>query len=71
MASLAFTARHIDPFTEPSCSNRAFSLLSAELGITNGLIDHIGLARIDANSKKRHRRVKSNHKSDQNKEEGT
>ena len=28
------------------------------------------LARTDVNSKKRHRRVKSNHKSDQNKDEG-
>lgn len=28
------------------------------------------LARVDINSKKRHRRIKSNHKSDQNKDEG-
>ncbi len=28
------------------------------------------LARIDVNSKKRHRRIKSNHKSDQNNPEG-
>jgi Arf-GAP/GTPase/ANK repeat/PH domain-containing protein 1/3 len=38
--------------------------------LTNGLINEMAnLARIDANSKKRHRRIKSNHKSDQNKED--
>ncbi len=31
---------------------------------------HTYLARVDVNSKKRHRRIKSNHKSDQNKEDG-
>ena len=38
------------------------------LGQTNGApIDSTNyLARIDVNSKKRHRRIKSNHKSDQN-----
>jgi hypothetical protein len=42
------------------------------LASTNTLVApaEASVGRVDANSKKRHRRIKSNHKSDQSKEDG-
>ena len=48
-----------------------FKILCFKVQTPGSQIDSTNyLARIDVNSKKRHRRVKSNHKSDQNNPEG-
>lgn len=51
------------------CFNKFFFMFKGTT-TTNSTLDATNyLARIDSNSKKRHRRVKSNHKTDQNKDE--